>query len=188
MEEPELQAIRQAMRDALRTSSLRSIGREVGLAASGVRNFLSGAVPYERTQVKLREWYVQHAPKLDADAGRAALDLLTEGIAPELRGAFREGIAEILGEIHGEAGLPLPAWAVGESDAAHAEGVQRRGRRFATVELVGAEPVVLIRQPHDGDPRAVVEAMETRWGVWNGDDFYPPYRITRVRLGTGEQL
>jgi hypothetical protein len=178
-----LQTIRQAMRDALSTTSLRAIGRAVGLTASGVKKFLDGARPYESTQARLRAWYVSHAPTVDADAGHAALELLAEGIAPELRGAFREGVAELVGELHGEAGLPLPAWAAGEAGAAHAEGQRRRGARFATVEVAGAEPVVLVRQPFDGDPRAVVEAMGTRWGVWNGDDFYPPHRINRVRLG-----
>lgn len=183
MEESELNTIRQAIRDALRTTGLRDIGRQVGLSATGVKNFLEGTVPYERNVAKLRAWYVQHAPKLEARTGLAALDVLVEGIAPELRGAFREGVAELVGELHGEAGLPLPVWAVGPSDAAHEEGVRRRGKRFATVEIAGAEPVVLIRQPHDGDPYGVVENMGARWGVWNGDDYYPPHRINRIRLG-----
>ena len=84
--------------------------------------------------------------------GNTALDLLAAGIAPELWDAFREGVAELGGELHEEAGLPLPVWAAGESDAAHAEGRRRRAGRFVTVEMAGAEPVVLVRQPFDGDP------------------------------------
>lgn len=183
MEDSELQAIRQALRDAERRAGLRALGRQIGITAAAARNIMDGARPRGATRDKLRAWYVQHAPKGEPNAGHAALDLLAAGIAPELRGAFREGVAALVGTLHGEAGLPLPVWAAGEAGAAHTAGQRRRGARFATVELTGAEPVVLIRQPHDGDPRAVVEAMGTRWGVWNGDDFYPPHRINRVRLG-----
>ncbi len=130
---------------------------------------------------------MQHAPKADAtDAGRAALGMLADGLAPEPRGAFRKAVGVLVGTLHGEAGLPR--WIGKEATDAHAAGQERRGRRFATVELIGAESVVLVRSPFPGDARAVVEAMGTARGVWNGDVYYPPHPIIRVRLGGREQL
>jgi hypothetical protein len=184
-----LQAIRQALRDAEKSTGLRGLGRQIGITPLAVRNIMEGANPHPSTREKLRAWYVQHAPKADAtDAGRAALDMLADGLAPELRGAFRKAVGVLVGTLHGEAGLPLPLWIGEEATDAHAAGQERRGRRFATVELIGAESVVLVRPPYPGDARAVVEAMGTARGVWNGDVYYPPHRITRVRLGGGEQL
>ncbi|MEW5930106.1 MAG: hypothetical protein AB1941_21835 [Gemmatimonadota bacterium] len=109
MDEPELQAIRQALRDAEKDTGLRGLGRQVDITPLAVRNIMEGANPHPSTREKLRAWYVKYAPKSDAtDAGWAALDMLADGLAPELRGAFRKAVAVLVGTLHGEAGLPLP--------------------------------------------------------------------------------
>jgi hypothetical protein len=188
VEQADFQAIRQALRDASRASSIRKLARTIGMSPTGLRNIMEGKRAHPGTEAKLREWYVKNAPRVDSDARHAALDLLARGLAPELRDGFRKAVAVLLGSVHGEAGLPLPAWAGEDAKDAHADGLRRRADRFATVEVHGADPVVLVRPPFPGDPRAVAEALGTERGVWSGSDYYPPHRINRVRLGEEEQL
>ena len=178
--------IRAAVRNARQGTGLRALARQVGVTATSIQNFVDGANPHPKTWTKLQAWFVQHgdaAERAGEDAARAAVSLLAQGVAPELRGAFREGLAELVGSMYGEAGLPVPAWVEVEAREAHAAARERRGARFATVDVAGAEPVVLVRAPFDGDPRAVVEALGVERGVWSGNHYYPPHRINRVRLG-----
>ena len=184
--EDERTRIRAAVRNPRQGTGLRALARQVGITPMSVQNFIDGANPHPKTWTKLQAWYVQHgdaAERAGEDAARAAVSLLAQGVAPELRGAFREELAELVGSMYGEAGLPVPAWVEVEAREAHAAASARRGARFATVEVAGAEPVVLVRAPFDGDPRAVVEAVGTVRGVWSGNHYYPPHRINRVRLG-----
>jgi hypothetical protein len=126
--------------------------------------------------------------RAEAETGQAALALLLRQIAPELRGTFRAEFTALVGKLFGRAGLPAPAWLehAREGMLAMEEGRLRRENRFATVDITGLESVELDEQPFPGEPREVVEAIGTQRGVWVGDVYYPPHRISRIRLGAAE--
>lgn len=185
MDRAERAEIRAALRAAVAEHGVRVVARQAGMSPSGLTKVIEGSRPWPKTWERLRAWYATAAPELNrtsAETGRAALSLLARGISPELRGTFRAGLAALLVRLYREAGTPAPAWLEQEAG----EEQQQEGARFATVELRGAEPVELLEPPFAGQPRMVVEAIGVQRGVWSGNVFYPPHRITRIRLG-GEE-
>ncbi len=188
MDRAEKAEIRSTLRIAVTQSSLRSVARQVDMSPSGLGRLLDGNRPHPSTWERLRAWYVEAAPMLkraEAETGHAALALLVQGLDPEVRSTFRKEFTALVGRLFGQAGLPAPAWLENESEgvAALEEGRERREKRFATVEIPGMEPVELLEQPFPGQPRNVAEAIAVQRGVWHGDVYYPPHRISRVRLG-----
>lgn len=53
----ELDEIREALRHAVHTRSLRSVAREVGVSPTGLYGVIKGAEPYSKTYEKLVLWY-----------------------------------------------------------------------------------------------------------------------------------
>ena len=123
--------------------------------------------------------------ELDSAAVAVLLSTLVDQVTPEFRARARTKIVELLAQLYGEEGAALPPWLaeLAEAVAAHAQGVNRRDRPFAVVEVVRGTPFALLHTPFAGSPAEVVEAIGTRRGAWNGDEYYPPHRIQRIRLG-----
>jgi hypothetical protein len=105
--------IRDALRRAISTTSLRAVARDVGMTAPGLQSFIDGGQPRAATARKLIEWYVRDAAlknELSEDSIGAALHLLTAAL-PVVRGnSVRESILATLREAFTETGCNLPSW------------------------------------------------------------------------------
>ena len=92
---------------------MRAVARDVGLTARALDMFLSGSQPRVSTQLKLRAWYVRGAGAVsyhDASTARAALDVLTAGLAEPMRGKLRRALLDRIEEAHRKAGTTVPRW------------------------------------------------------------------------------
>src|SRR4051794_19038170 len=101
-------AIRDAARLAVEATSLRSVARAVGMSPMGLRHFLDGRRPYTATARKLGVWYVgwqsQQPGSLPADAARAALVLLLDGVPETGRGRGAAILLDAVERVHEEMG------------------------------------------------------------------------------------
>lgn len=74
-----LPEIRRAARRAVELRSTRKVAKEIGISAAGLRYFLKGGVPYERTLRLLIEWCADHGE---------SLGMSREALAPIVLAAF----------------------------------------------------------------------------------------------------
>jgi len=56
----ELDEIREALRHAVHTRSLRGVARDVGVSPTGLFGMIKGAAPYSKTYEKLVLWYATY--------------------------------------------------------------------------------------------------------------------------------
>lgn len=190
METPEHAELLHAAAARVREIGLRKAAREVGLSPVGLRNVVQRrGQPVETTWEKLRAWYVGSLGERELSPAAVAvmLSTLVDQVAPELRARARNQVVELLAKLYGEEGAALPAWLADLADAvaAHELGVRWRGSPFAVVEVARGSPFTLLHPPFEGTPQEVVEAIGTTRGAWNGEEFYPPHRIQRIRLECG---
>jgi hypothetical protein len=96
-----LDALREAARLFVDSTSLRHAARDIGMSPTGLRGFLDGAEPYVKTARKLAEWYLREAQRNGTDtsthAATAALDLLTRALPPPRRAP---AVAELVDVLH----------------------------------------------------------------------------------------
>ena len=52
---------RDAVRQAIARSTLRSVAKDVGMSPTGLQKFLDGTNPYGKTRERLRVWYFREA-------------------------------------------------------------------------------------------------------------------------------
>ena len=52
---------RDAVRQAIARSTLRTVAKEVGMSPTGLQKFLDGTNPYGKTRDRLRVWYFREA-------------------------------------------------------------------------------------------------------------------------------
>lgn len=188
MEMPEQAELLRAAAARVKEIGLRKAAREVGLSPVGLRNVVERrGRPVETTWEKLRAWYVGSLGEREMDPAAVAvlLSTLVDQVTPELRARAHKKVVELLARLYGEEGAALPAWLaeLAEAAATHEQGMRRRGTPFAIVEVARGTPFPLLHPPFEGTPREVVEAIGTTRGAWNGEEFYPPHRIQRIRLG-----
>jgi hypothetical protein len=187
MDTTEQAELRSAVRQAVDATSLRSVGRQIGMSAAGLRKFLRGSEAHPSTWTKVRTWYMREflsGTEGAAESAVVALTALLHHVEPSLRQRTESAIGELLGRLYGEAGLLAPAWLPGLEGALNAyDEAREEGRQhFAMVDLVRGPSFALAEQPFEGEPRAVVEAIATTRGVWHHDTFHPFHRISRIRL------
>ncbi|HEV2150467.1 MAG TPA: hypothetical protein VGR37_23910 [Longimicrobiaceae bacterium] len=190
METPEHAELLRAAAARIKEIGIRKAAREVGLSAMGLRNIVDRrGRPVESSWEKLRAWYMGSLGEraLDPAAVAVLLSTLIDQVTPELRARARPRVVESLAQLYGEQGAALPGWLaeLAEAVAAHEQGARRREAPFAVVDVLRGTSFALLQPPFDGTPREVVEAIGTTRGAWNGEEFYPPHRIQRIRLGGG---
>lgn len=109
-----LDALRQAARLFVDSTSLRQAARNIGMSPTGLRGFLDGADPYVKTARKLAEWYVREAGRhqtgLTVETAAAALDLLTKHLPMARREAAAAELVEVLHRHCIRSATPPPQW------------------------------------------------------------------------------
>lgn len=113
-EGPTIDNMRDAVADRVRSNSLRSVAREIGMSAAGLMKFLAGSAPYTPTMRRLRVWYVRYAAiktgaVQPADAA-AALNVLLFDLAPEPRQKAAARVIDATAEGYIDSGKEVPAW------------------------------------------------------------------------------
>lgn len=107
---PDFDTYRQALRDAIERSTLRSVAEAVGMSPTGLQKLVDGTEPRAKTRERIREWYVQQAG-LDSLPPRDAALLLRRLVgglrAPEV-GML--SVLEAVGAAYRNEGAPPPAW------------------------------------------------------------------------------
>lgn len=113
-EGPAIETMRDAVADRIRSTSLRSVAREIGMSAAGLKKFLDGAAPYTPTVRRLRIWYVQHAAgrggEVLAAEAAAALNLLLFDLAPEPRRTAAAVVLDAMAAGYADSGKDVPPW------------------------------------------------------------------------------
>ncbi len=109
-----LDVIRLAAIMACEASSLRSVAKETGMTAMGLRGFIRGERnPQERTIRKLNLWYAQHiatrVPEGEAEA-RTALIVLGAFYPQKSRGRAQRRILDAMEEVFRDSQMETPAW------------------------------------------------------------------------------
>jgi len=108
-----LEAIRQALRVAIKELSLRGVARQVGLSPMGLSNFIKGPrKPYPATRHKLTLWYAEHGAKYGPsdETARAALDVLLDGLPERGREKGKDAVLVVIEQLHRESRTQPPAW------------------------------------------------------------------------------
>jgi hypothetical protein len=98
---------------ACEAASLRSVAREVGMTPMGLRAFIRGGKPQERTLRKLNVWYTQRIANRTPegeDAARAALAVLG-GLYPlEDRVRVEVRVLDVMEDEFRQCGITPPPW------------------------------------------------------------------------------
>lgn len=110
----DLDAVREAAREAVDASSLRAVAREIGMSPTGLDRILGGSRPYRAITRKLNVWYLRtmraRGQRLGPDTAREVLSLLTEHLPPEERSGATEEVFEALRSRTVRTGAVVPPW------------------------------------------------------------------------------
>lgn len=111
---PTVENMRNAVADRIRSKSLRSVAREIGMSAAGLTKFLGGSAPYTPTLRRLRTWYVRHAAVKTGEVQpadvAAALRVLLFDLAPEPRRKAASRVIEVMADGYAESRRQAPPW------------------------------------------------------------------------------
>lgn len=111
---PPLEAIRVAAAAAVEADSLRSVARQVGMSATGLRNFIRGERrPYPGTLKKLNAWYVRHNTGrggTSAQLAAAAVAVLLGDLPEEEHEAAAAPVLAALAGVYRARRVKLPPW------------------------------------------------------------------------------
>lgn len=118
MPPPDLRASVDAIRDeaalACEHASLRSVAREIGLSAMGLRAFINRAhEPQKGTLHKLNLWYASRAAAREARgeaSARTALALLAGLYPPADRPRVTAGLVDLMEREFRASRMPPPPW------------------------------------------------------------------------------
>jgi hypothetical protein len=104
--------LRRAVRQAVESTSLRGVARELAMSPSGLQKFAEGATPLPLTRRKLERWYAgsRAAEPLDAGAAVRILRVLGHGLLPARRDAAVGAMLEALSRAHDAAAVSPPEW------------------------------------------------------------------------------
>jgi|SRR5690625_303343 len=109
-----LDRLREAVEGGVRSRSLRSVAREVGMSPSGLQKFLDGSRPYSGTRRKLERWYVREAARYEGGPGvgtaAAALQVLTQDLPTEVGRKTSVEILDLLDTVYRRRRRPSPSW------------------------------------------------------------------------------
>lgn len=125
-----LDRLREAVRARVETGSLRQAARQVGMSPTGLRKFLAGGVPYQKSRRRLFDWLHRESAAartgLPADGVSGRLAPLVEGLPPERRDAALEALVGTLRSLYGAHADAAPAW-LKELAAERADGLAGEG-------------------------------------------------------------
>ena len=113
MSEPTVVVLREAVRRAVASSSLRAVAEEVGLTHRGLALFLGGSRPRPGTVRKLTRWYLDRprsAGEISADDAEAALAVLLHGFPPARIDETMRYLLTGIRRMGEAAGVAPPSW------------------------------------------------------------------------------
>jgi hypothetical protein len=123
-----LRVLRVAAASAVRSTSLRTTARKIGLSAPGLSNFLHGCDPRETTLQKLTEWYIRNGAQSVAvtpDLAEAGISLLLDRLpAGKVRERTRADVLRELEAAHRKARVQPPPWLASLVEGQGQSGVQ----------------------------------------------------------------
>jgi len=99
----ELSAVRDALRESVAVTSLRSTARELKMSPTGLQGFIDGATPYVKTSRRARAWYAAWSFRRGAtdEADEAAIGVLVSTIGEERRGTATEELRQTVARLRG---------------------------------------------------------------------------------------
>jgi AcrR family transcriptional regulator len=109
-----LDRLREAVRERVEATSLRHVARQVGMSPTGLRNFLAGGIPYQKSRRRLFEW--MHREDGAAEAGptsqgvSGSLASLVADLPPERRGAALQALVGTLRTLYDTHADAAPSW------------------------------------------------------------------------------
>lgn len=104
-------ALREAARHAIEMSSLRATAREIGMSAPGLKHFVGGGTPFERTTRKLRIWHERGlGGAASPELADEILDLLLGSLPADERRKAKPLAAARLATVFDHARSPRPPW------------------------------------------------------------------------------
>jgi hypothetical protein len=108
--EDELDRIRDALRSAIKRSTLRSVALRVGMSPTGLQEFVAGANPYGKTREKVRAWFYREAgfSSIAPDDAAVLLRRLVGTLPEPERGVAR--LLDTVESAYREAGMYSPEW------------------------------------------------------------------------------
>ena len=106
----QMEQVREAAREAVEFSSLRSVATDIGIGHSTLFNFVNGVMPHPRVRRILYGWYVRDG---GASAVQAVeLDRLVRELPEPVRARFHPRLAVLLAGGYVEGDVEMPAWLV----------------------------------------------------------------------------
>ena len=98
---PGVEALREALRQHILRTSLRTAAREVGMSPTGLRGFVDGASPYVKTLRRTQAWYAHREMyEGDPDVAEAhAIEVLVASVPEARRGLARAQLAAMIAEL-----------------------------------------------------------------------------------------
>jgi hypothetical protein len=118
-----LDRLRDAVRARVERTSLRHVARQVGMSPMGLRSFVEGGVPYQKSRRRLFEWLHRDAADAREDAAAEVPEALASLVA-DLPAERREGalaaLVQTLRALYDSHAQAAPGWlgALGEGNAA----------------------------------------------------------------------
>lgn len=108
-----LDRLREAVRERVEASSLRHVARQVGMSPTGLRKFLEGGIPYQKSRRRLFDWLQREHRGAGEEGGGEMGDALASLVAelpPERREAALGALVETLRSVYGSHAEAAPAW------------------------------------------------------------------------------
>jgi hypothetical protein len=107
--------LRDAVREAIESTSSHVVARDVGLTAPSIRAFVAGSEPRPSTIRKLTTWYLRYRRRtaggtLDAGTAAAAVALLLEHIPAPRREKVHAELYQWLEQRSKQTRAGTPAW------------------------------------------------------------------------------
>jgi hypothetical protein len=113
-----IEALRQAARERVEATSLRTAAAEIGMSFRGLEGFVKGSFPHPATVRKLTDWYVKRVASEESavspDVAQAALSILIQHLPAAGRSEAEEQVVQLLNGLTTAKELPLPRWLSGK--------------------------------------------------------------------------
>lgn len=122
-----LDRLREAVRERVEATSLRHVARQVGMSPTGLRNFLAGGIPYQKSRRRLFDWMHREdgaEAGLTTEGVSGSLASLVADLPPERRGAALEALVGTLRTLYDTHADAAPPW-LGELSGAAPEREER---------------------------------------------------------------
>lgn len=108
-----IEVLREAVRRAIRHSSLNQVARDIGVSSAGLLKIMEPSKQRPSTLRKLRDWYLRHGADADGaseESIRGTLEWQQDGLVDEDRVEATLAYLGILEGMHRKRGTHPPAW------------------------------------------------------------------------------